>query len=571
MANETPRFHLTTLDSVNDTLAYRSYKFGTADRELLDRLITQIAENHHHTGAASAGADTPPPAPQLVVQPTGGSIAANVAVSYRYALVDADRESIASLPATIYTPPPVLPPVNGPVLDRAQGVLMTGDYLYAVSAYTYDTIRETPISTAIRITLIEIAGVNVTLPSPPSGATGFNIYRKGPTDRELHYLLSVDIATVTYHDNGAAIFDPLRGLPTANTTSSSNSITVRPGVSLSGTWKVFRTYDPSHWDDTLVVWSGDAEVVDTGWSPQTGSPLAGGTALGAPPKIDLGRETIGSSPSATTPTSEVVEFTFAGPVEAGLGPWQWVNDFDRARVLNFRANLGRSATPGSQPVKVALERSWIGATAWSRYADSGGNALVSPIYPGESLGDRADVSGNEGSLLYPGDCLRPAVLQSGGAPHTDTDLVVSVQLAVKHGLDPPPEDITTLRTEYTANFPAPEVQRTQLWYAPQDGTLSHTVVSTSDSVPNWQIRLDIFVNDTIVYTSDPILLPDWGEYVFSPESEVSFFRSDSVQFRIASLTTATNPYCGAGLTSTLVGRNIWAPIDNLIWNSPGIT
>lgn len=573
MANETPRFHLTTLDSVNDTLAYRSYKFGTADRDLLDRLITQIVENHHHNGAAPVGADTPPPAPQLVVHPTGGSIAANVPVSYRYALVDIDHETIGSLAATIYTPPPVPPPVNGPVLDRAQGVLMTGDYLYAVSAYTYDPIRETPTSTAIRITLVDIAGVMVTLPSPPSGATGFNIYRKGPTDRDLHYLISVDITAVTYHDNGSATRDPLRGLPTANTTSSSNSITVRPGVSLGYgvTWRVFRTYNSSTWDDTLVVWSGDTEVVDTGWTPQTGSPLGGGTMLGSPPKIDLGRETTGASPSLTTPSSEVVEFTFAGPVHPGLGSWQWVNDFDRARVLNFRANLGRGATPGSQPVKVALERSWVGATAWRRYADSGGNPLVSTIYQGDSLGSRADASGYEGTLLYPGDCLRPAILQSGGAPESDTDLVVSVQLVVKHGLGSPPEDTSTIRTAYTQNFAPPNFQRTSQWFAPQDGTLSHTTVTTSDSYPNWDIQLDIFVNDTIVYTSDPIVVPDWGEYSFSPESKVSFFRADSVQFRIASLSTATNPYSGIGLTSTIVGRNPWEPIDNLTWNIPGIT
>lgn len=438
MAGQTPRFGFTTLDSTYDTLDERDFKFSGADRILLDRVLRQAAERHHHVGNLIAPTlETPGPAPHVEVEATGGVISANRTVYYRASIVDErGQEHVASRTATAYTNPPVFKP-GAFTVQPDDGVLMPGDYVYAISGYTWDSACETTVSQAVSAQLTQIGGFTLSFPGPSSGTTGFNVYRKGPTDQQLTFVKSLALPVTTWTDDGTTVGNSLRGVPTTNTTSSTSSIEVSPAAELGvgETWKVYRSYSPTEWDHSLLIWSANASVIDTGHATQVGAPPAAGAAVGNPPKLNLGSDVEGVLPPALVVTERIANFTFEGPVTLGPSVWQWVNEFDQAAPLTVRAALGRGSVPIDGPVEVTIEK-LIPGFGWIR--GSGAEEVSAVVPAGETIGPLASVSlALQDALgVGPGEAFRVVVLQSGGgATPTAVDLSVVVTFIVRHGSD----------------------------------------------------------------------------------------------------------------------------------------
>lgn len=577
MANQTPRFGLTTFDKANDTLDHREYKFGGADRVLLDRLITTVVEQHRHSGAGPAAGGQTPAAPTVTVTPTGGVITSNTSVYYQTALVDeTGLEHVASQVAVATTPPPVFRPDAPTVAADTGGTLMVGTYTYAASASTQRSTNETTISattTAVRST---VGGFTIGLPAPPSGATAINVYRKAPTDGDLRYLTTVPADVAAIIDDGTLAPDPLRGPPVANSTAATNSIEIKPTVATNGSqsWKLYRTFDPLNWDNKLLAWTTDNVVVDTGHATTQGSPLSAGTVVGSPPKIALGAETTGTMPPQMTPSTDVIHFTYRGPVRVGAGPWQWINDYDYARIRSIRANLGGGSTPDAQPVRVALER-MVPGTSWRRYTDSYNDSDVTADIPvGQSTGERRflDPFWVPDTLIYRGYALRPVIAQSGAGAHTDTDLNVTITLAVRHGTGPPPTQTATMPTMYTSTFDgSDDFQRIPPWKAASDGAITDLTINPMDA-SGWQAHLNVLVNGTVVYTSDPFTLNSEDPFTISPTINIAFLRDDELQIELVPAPDAVgSTYETLNTEATISGYVEWPYVEPPEWLPVGVT
>jgi hypothetical protein len=438
MTASTPRFALTTLNK-GDGLSADDYAFGRGNRLQLDRLLLQVIENHHHTGILAP--NTPGPATSTKVTPTGGVFPANHAIFYKTALVDPrGQEYVASQPAIVITPP-TLPAPEPPVLTQARGgVLLPGDYIYQLSVYTEDTSYETTLSRPTTSTLAEANQWTIALPALPAGATGWNIYRKGPTDLEPMFLASTTNSG-PWLDNGTGKPQPYRTAPTANTTSSMNAVIVGidgETVPSGYTLKIYRTLDQGDWSSSLVTRVATLPYTDTGHATQSGVPLARSAALGGAPKIRFFENTIGTLPPSSYTTPRIATFTLAGPVTAGLSPWQWVCEYDEAVIVSLRATLGRGFWPAAYPVKATVrlrregEADWVPllTTSWDPPRE-----ISATVEVGSSIGNRVNIASSDlNTRLYRGDALRAVVLQAGGgATPTDSDLSLMVTMLAHNG------------------------------------------------------------------------------------------------------------------------------------------
>jgi hypothetical protein len=438
VSGRTPRFGFTTLDSSSDTIAVQGYKTFGADRETMDRLLAYAVERHVHSGVA---ATTEPPAPPtLELAATGGSLPANQAIYYRTSIVNAfGQEAQASLAAVVHTPSQVVVP-DPPLILPSTGTLLPGVYQYAVSAITDGADRETPVSAPATGQLAAIGGWTLVLPAKPSGAIGFNIYCKGPTDFELLRVGSITgdslVAgdTVVIDETGSP--GNIRTAPRVNTTSSTSSVSITTPLASGSTCKIYRTFDPTDWENSLLTWTAVLPYTDTGGATRTGFPPATSAAIGGAPKVDLADEVTGVPPPGVITPTTTITFTFEGSVETGIGPWQWVNEFDAAHLLSFRAHLGRNSSPATQPVIVTLERR-AAFGDWIRFQSSVDlTDIVTEIPVGATIGTPTVVDETilPSPTLSSGDALRVVVLQSGGgATPTDSDLTVTAKFAVQHG------------------------------------------------------------------------------------------------------------------------------------------
>lgn len=444
MSDRSKRFGFTVLDQPTDQLDLDDWKFGVADRILLDRILAYVVQHHRHTG--TAGVITAPGAPTLVPSKTGGILPAGSTFYYKYALVDdKSQEAVASTMGVVHTPVQLHTP-EPPNLDLiSTGQLPPGLYTYAISAYTTDASQETPTSRPATTMGSNNCSIELLLPAPPSGADGFNIYRKGPTDLELYFLASVNTTMTTYTDDGNTRSNAHRVVPVSNSTFSSNSVRVGPAASVSipsgYSWKVFRTTNPVDWSTTLVTWAAyTGTIVDTGHATRPGTPALTSAAVGGAPKIDLSdmAEVDGYLPPGHNVYPHQADFTIEGLLNTGSSRLMWVNEFDRAEVASVRASLGRGSAPAAQDVIVTLEVQRFGEDTWIETLDPSERATV-PM--GEEVGPLVPVNpasfyypGSGNAVLAPGDSLRLNVLQVGeGATPTDSDLVLSVMLYVQHG------------------------------------------------------------------------------------------------------------------------------------------
>lgn len=300
--------------SAND-LSLNSYKFSEEDRDTEDALLYLGAEGHHHTGVA-ATANTPSTGPTLQMVTGSGFIPSGTRVYYKISNVDVyGIESAASPEVFIDTPAGVLPPSIPTVgYSTIGGALPPGPYFYALSAYQNFNSLETLVGEARYIILPYDTNTNVntiTLPALPSGASGFNIYRKGPSSVAYRYLASVDMTAATppssYVDNGSIGETQSRPLPNVNTTVVRNSIIVStsgspaatPVVPVGYTWRIYRTYTSGDYTNSrLTTVEASYTFIDVGAATTVGQPPTTGYAIGTPSKIDLLTEVKNVLPAA---------------------------------------------------------------------------------------------------------------------------------------------------------------------------------------------------------------------------------------------------------------------------------
>lgn len=453
MSLRTRFFNLSKIGK-GDSLADDGYKPMGADRDLIDLLFQFYGPNHHHTGALSSA-----PAPSLPLSLTldqsAGSLPAGATFFYKYSLVDAaGNESIASPEAFILTPAPIADP-GSPTLAVATtgGTLLPGAYNYVLSAYKTANTFE---SRATGFQPINILGpsttnkVTLTLPSLPSGAHGFNVYRRKPGGTGYQWIAAVAMNVTTpptvFVDTGLPD-DCARSLPNANRTNSQNSVRVAlpgatPVVPIGSTWKVYRTRVTSDYHNSLLHWvveetsEGSGIITplyqDLGYATTLGEPPAQGRILTQPQPIVLtdAGEVTGVLPPKNIVFRHIEEFFVAGTLATNAGVGRaWRCPFEVAYIIEVMLNLGRSYSPQVSDVIVDINKydSALATPAWATiFTDQ---AERPRVLVGQFIGTTKVPAVRK---LVRGDLLQYELDQvGGGATRTDKDLSIQVVMYVK--------------------------------------------------------------------------------------------------------------------------------------------
>lgn len=446
----TDRFGLYRLGP-GSKLTDHSHKFGDRDRVTIDRALRLGAEDHHHDGAVPS--HTVPAAPGLTLDVSSGSIGAGLRVYYRYTLVDVDgAEGLGSAVSFLDTPAP-LNEAAAATLSRssAGGSLLPGQYFYVLSAYTNVTTQETRAVAPTPITVPAGSVTNIVsllMPTLPAGATGFNIYRKGPGDARYNFLAST--AAGSYTDTGSVEPDCNRTIPVANSTNAANAVTV--GIGAEGeappagmTWKLYRTTTGGVWATSFLhhVVEETAEgsgiitptYQDVGVNPTTGEPPDASEQIGSPSPVMLtdGAEVQGLLPMGRVSGFPfIVTFAFVGSLVGTFqGSTVWVNEFPRASIIGVRAALGRGSAPAAQDDIFDINAGWgANPTMASVFDDPADRPRVEV---GDQIGARVPATALTELLV--GDCLTADLDQAGGgATPTDVDASINVYM-IAHGYE----------------------------------------------------------------------------------------------------------------------------------------
>lgn len=444
MPNFTNHYRLEKLQA-GESFSANSYQFTTSDRDTIDTILSIGAEGHHHTGI-SALATTVSSPPTLVLG-SAGSLPAGVNAYYKVSLVDPNGlETAASPEAFIAMPPAVVSPGAATVAPGGGfGTLTHGLYYYALSAYTTISTSETLVGPLAFINLATSNDIQLTFPSLPAGADGFNIYRQSPGETTQFFLASVDMTVMSpptgYYDNGGSSENCDRRIPTINNTESSNSVEVTLPVALPAlgwTWKIYRTLASNNYSNSLLhnviettVEFGTIVVtsyIDIGLSTTSGQPSNVSRIIGSPSKVDLVDEVQGKLPlGSVNYFPVVVTFAFTGQQIVVEGKNIWVCEYPNAYIVGARASLGRGYSPNATDFIVDVNKGLL----------SMGSYTVSTIYTTQANRPTIPVGGQVSTRMAPdvtsmqeGDFLSVDVDQAGAGSNTDKDLTVNVTLLV---------------------------------------------------------------------------------------------------------------------------------------------
>lgn len=450
MPDYTPTFGFLMLDpATGDSLAIDGYKFVQADPQLHDALL-RLALTHDHTGGGGGEVDPPEDAPEALVDEEGGAIAAGRRLYYRYTLVDERGLESEPSPVGFVDTPTAIDVPERPVVTFAQtgGTLIPGDYYYILTAYRTVNTSETLARNAGYIVIITGTLTNraiLELPELPLGADGFNVYRRAPGAAKYFHLDSIDMTVATppdtYIDDGSVEEDCDRSLPIRATIYATNSVTVTiggatPAVPEGFTWKLYRSYNLTDWDNTLLAWIVDEtfpssglitpEYSDIGAATASGAPPGSGIIVSAPGAVDLtdGAAVNGQLPPVHVAYPHVVEFAFPGPLEVLQGSFVWRCPFDTFLVTEVLVNLGRDSAPAVNAVIVDVDKcdNTLATPSWATLFTNQANRPR--IEVGDQLGDPAvpDVT-----VVRRDDLLTADIDQiGGGATPTDEDLLVQI-------------------------------------------------------------------------------------------------------------------------------------------------
>lgn len=279
------------------------YKFSLKDRQIIDALLYTLF-THDHAATSQVSIAGPTQRPALTLNTSGGTIPPATSLYYGISYVDGSgNETDISTSAYVRTQDALTSPA-APALATATtgGSLVAGTYRYALAYYQTAGTATTRAPNTNSITVPAGTSTNtvtVTLDTPPDGADGWYIYRKGPGDSEYWYLDSATSSATEYVDDGSVTADCTKRRPTTNTTNALNSIDVDIDASdlpLDGnivSWKIYRTSAAGVWGVASLLQEvvettteGGADLVtsftDTGIATVTGSP---NTATAVPPAI----------------------------------------------------------------------------------------------------------------------------------------------------------------------------------------------------------------------------------------------------------------------------------------------
>jgi len=246
-----------------------NYKFSGRDKDTLDSILWTLVQHDHRDTSVESTMAGPGDRPDLTSSSTGGTIPAGQTMYYKVSYVDSfGNETESSIASTSSTESPLpSPPVMGVSYVTTGGALDPGVYRYALAYYqsgigttkaTNITSINVPVGTSTNV-------ITITLDSLPTGATGWQIYRKGPGDSDYFYL---DAATTgpDYDDDGLDLaLDCTKSRPLQNTSNSTNKIVVDlapatlPLDERIVEWRIYRTNTVGFFGPTSLL----ATVVDT--------------------------------------------------------------------------------------------------------------------------------------------------------------------------------------------------------------------------------------------------------------------------------------------------------------------
>lgn len=442
MTGQTDHYGLSTFGP-GDSLSDNGFKILGDDRKFEDQLLYLGAEGHKHNGASSSAAAATDTL-TLALHTSGGSIPASTRLFYKYAYVDNNGlESAASTEYFIDTPAAIASP-NAPTLTTLTtgGTLLPGVYYYTLTAYTGTNTNETKSQVVAYITVPVTTSTNkivLEYPSLPSGADGWNIYRRKPGGPRYGWLTSVAAGPATYNDTGGITEDCNRTVPVANKTNAANSIqltlpTLTPGL----TWVVYRSFVTGQYDNGLLhhvveeTFTGSGIITptftDVGNATLVGSPRAIGQSIGSPSEIQLqdAVEVQGHLPMGNVSGFPVViQHNYTGLTATSVGTRVFPIEFPQATVVGCRATLGDGAHAASTDVIVDVNLHRGGATP-----------INTTIYTTDANRPKITVGNQMGTRTVPnikelvvGDYLTIDVDQAGGgSTPTDFDLTVTIYL-----------------------------------------------------------------------------------------------------------------------------------------------
>lgn len=285
-----------------------NFRQTLVDPQRLDAILEQLRE-HRHDGSEYTADDIDVEL-DLEVYDNGGALDPATDYYYRFTLIN--PSGLASPPSEevmARTPDPILEP-DAPSLthNSTGGNMLSGTYLYAVSAYAGDTNNETRLGPAVQIRIpvgTTTNSVSMEMPDLPEGALGFNVYRQSPGSTTFYW---VGTSTPLGFSDTSATVSTDRQAPLSNVTGNDSAIrvslpddfTLQPGY----TWKIYRTSRVGLWQNTFVhhvveeTSEGSGVITDTflDTSPftQTGSPFdETAVSMTNPGPIDLETETTG--------------------------------------------------------------------------------------------------------------------------------------------------------------------------------------------------------------------------------------------------------------------------------------
>lgn len=319
----TTNFGLETVGS-GETIADNGFKYTLRDRETIDSLLWTLFNHDHSTETETAPFQGPTQRPTLTLFTTGGSLGAGQNLAYKISYRDIyGNETEASLEGQISTPVAIASP---PVMELSTlttgGTLGPGIYRYAlayIQAGGYTT-KAPNIASIIVPTGTNTNQITITLDTLPSGATGWDVYRRDPATDEF-YFLDTTGSGPTYVDDGSSTLDCTRKRPSFNTTNSANRVQVEidandlPLNVRVASWRIFRAEQSGPFtNNSLLVQvsdtttEGGSDLVtsynDEGFGTTPGQPLEVSAVPPAPTKLDASvvfSEDSGRLPASAAP------------------------------------------------------------------------------------------------------------------------------------------------------------------------------------------------------------------------------------------------------------------------------
>lgn len=335
------------------------YEFTYTNMDLLNRLL-QFLMSHRHDGV-DGDATTPPSPPTVIEDPTEGLLRSGVTYYYRVSTLNDDLvETQASLSSWVTISGAIDQP-DVPVANivTTGGDLPAGVYQYAVTCWV-DTWTKDTTALPITVDLTTAGGdhqqVELTMPSLPAGADGYNVYRRFPGSTLFTWQASLT-GTQTDPWVDSTLTDPgtYRTLPTADLTGYRKSVQIeRPAGATQ--WRIYRSTDDTDWQGTFLSDSSASTFLDEG----------AGTGFGAPPPaFSPYRNPDPLIPSEILAFPQIVAHRAAGAAATGT-LFEWTNPFDPAVVAGVSVSLDAGTTPNTQDLTFDVDR-WNGAT-WDTLA-----------------------------------------------------------------------------------------------------------------------------------------------------------------------------------------------------------